>query len=100
MPPVNPLGPKTPALDPHREITLRKHEQPSEAERAKVSAVAHRRLIDTVERYKDVNGTGQEKSAEGDPRITERRGALSALLARKSDDPLYIDLLERLGDRV
>jgi hypothetical protein len=49
-------------------------------QRQSVIQGATQKLLGRVQAFKDIAGTGQEQSGKGDPRISERRNAVSALL--------------------
>lgn len=71
----------------------------SETQRKAVSKTAAERLIGVAEKHKDVEGTGQESGAKGDPKITSRRSAIGTLLADKTG-ALDFDMLNALSPQI
>ncbi len=85
---------------PERTLDIKVRPQPTPKEREAAQIKAHDRLLGIVMKHKDVDGNGQEASAEGDPRINERRSAITTLLALKRDDAFYLSFLEKIGPNV
>lgn len=91
----------TPVDDAPKELGVKAPESPDALKRDEVGRAAAKKLIDVVSANKDVAGTGQESAARGDPRVTERRGALSTLIAEKSGrGPVFMGMLDALGSNV
>ena len=57
-------------------------------------------LLGIARAHKDVEGTGQESAAQGDPRVTARRSAVAALIANKKGDFVGVEKLEALSANV
>jgi hypothetical protein len=80
-------------------LSLQSPEDLSNAKRKKVSRGAAERLLGVAAKHKGVEGTGQESSAKGDPKITSRRGAIGTLLADKTG-ALDLDMLAGLSPQI
>ncbi|MBN2362398.1 MAG: hypothetical protein JXR83_23300 [Deltaproteobacteria bacterium] len=92
--------PPTAPPDTAVEVTVAAPPSPDQATRTDVGRKAAEKLVGVVDKYKDVAGTGQESAAVGDPRITERRNALSTLIAEKSGSLVLPALFDTLGANV
>jgi hypothetical protein len=109
MPPVGKTGSKPKIIkadpakkaDPPKKVDIKPPEAPAVATRDEAVKKAVEKLVSTVSELKDVTGTGTEAAAKGDPRITQRRGAVSSLLASTGPTKAQVKTaLEQLGDKV
>ncbi len=72
----------------------------SAAAREAVGQRAAEKLFGIAARTKDVRGTGVETAGSGDPRITERRNAISTMIADRTGKFVDVGALEELGVNV
>jgi len=103
--PVRSTGkkPTTPAVqpDPPKKVDIKPPQAPAVATRDEAVKKAVEKLVSTVSELKDVAGTGTEASAKGDPKVTQRRDAVSSLLAATGPTKDEVKAaLEQLGDKV
>jgi len=95
-------GPTTtaPATVAAAEVPVAAPPSPDATVRTDVGRKAAEKLVGVVSKFKDVAGTGQESAARGDPRITERRNAMSTLIAEKSGSLVLPAVFDTLGPNV
>ncbi len=91
----------SPQSDPPKKVDIKPPESPAVATRDDAVKNAVEKLVSTVSELKDVEGTGREAAAKGDPRVTQRRGAVSTLLAATGPTKDEVKTaLAALGDKV
>ncbi|MFZ9886618.1 MAG: PEP/pyruvate-binding domain-containing protein, partial [Myxococcota bacterium] len=78
--------PSTAAPSPKtaEQVPLASPQAPEAETRAAVARESVARLTDVIDRHKEVTGNAMASRGKGDPRITERRSAVSTLVAAKA----------------
>src|SRR5690554_1363792 len=83
-PPNAPRTTRPTTSEPKKQIEVRTPAEPDKGVREAVAKQSVRQLRDVIERHKDVTGNAMASAGKGDPRITERRDAVSALIAARA----------------
>lgn len=97
--PVDGVGSGKPSWPPER-VDLTPFSSPSEGERHRAVREVVERQLSVVERLKDAEGNGQESAGKGDPDVTDRRRALTPLMAPGARYYVAPDRYRRLGPNV
>lgn len=94
QPNVQPRSPArtSPATGAAQQVEVKAPEEPAQGVRDEVAKKAAEKLIGVLETHKDVSGNAEASAGKGDPRITERRSAMSTLIAAKAAAAGGVDL--------
>lgn len=93
-----------PGIAPHEELTPQELElaEPvvQELQAMQVATQSVNKLLAVVSKHKDVTGNALAQNGLGDPRLTERRSALSVLLSNQSEELYSMAQLKALSPEV
>lgn len=93
-PPNTPRTTRPTTSAPKKQIEVKTPAEPDKGVREAVAKESVGQLRDVIERHKDVTGNAMASAGKGDPRITERRDAVSTLIAARAG---IIDLDDIIG---
>src|SRR5689334_17741574 len=94
-------GTATPAVEAQKTVDVTPPAPVSTTESQSVAKTAAEKLIEIVTQFKDRDGKmGLEGRGKGDPKVTERRSAVSTLIADKSGFVVDEAALRKISDEI